>query len=155
MKKILSCVFVFLLLCGCKAEKVEPVVGNIEFSAKFECDEQEFVCSCKSGEKGNFTAKFLEPQTVKGLEYVYTADDFSVKFEGLTYKPESKKSAFSGILNEMYAAFCDAAGKQADTEEKEFLLKGNNYKIFFSETGLPIKALIGKTEIIIFDVKRG
>lgn len=118
MKRIFCCLCCLVLLTGCAVNAVQPDVKNLEFTAEFEIGGEKFRCSCKTDEKGGFKAKYLSPETVKGLEYIYSADDFSAKYMGLTYKAANKSAAYLGVTDRMNTVFSDAATKQAQKKRR-------------------------------------
>ena len=89
MKKIMLLLILVILLTaisGCTALKPAPV--NSSFSGEVRCGKEEYTVTHNGISITTITYK--KPVAMRGISYVYTGDELTIKYGELTYKPARK-----------------------------------------------------------------
>ncbi len=148
---------IFLLLitmCACKKGAVKPVAESFCFNAHISYFNKEYVCAVTVEQNGDMCLSVTEPQILAGAKIVLKENEAYAEFEEIKYPVDIERAGGApyfllGVLNEI-------RGKTAQSANDEYVITGEvageDYKITFGETGIPI-ALTGKnTQIEFMDV---
>lgn len=146
MKKIPVIFFVFLIflifLCGCKDNEIDVKTSNISFNcqAKYNNDTYKFAVTVKRKDKAEVLID--SPSDVKGMKLLFNKDSVTIKYMGLTYKPNVKSFPADNMLFMLNDALkkADKAKRNKKSGNYCFFGKynGEKYEFVFSPSGLPL-----------------
>ena len=147
MKKILSFVFAFLFsLSGCSAvnRAPYPVISNISFVAEIEYQNKIFEYAITISKTNEYKIDILKNGKETGLTIIFNNDKMQFSFQDLKYETTLSDLPQGLFIDLIYNCF-NSIPKNTTTElDKDlFFIKNKtqkyDYKIYFSESGLPIK----------------
>ncbi len=144
MKRLCVLCFVIIIIicfCGCQKDFVKVKTQNISFICNIICEDINFSLSAKTDKTGEITdITLIAPQDIKGLT-------FSLKGGTLTAQKDNMeilRNTENGTKDNLAVILCDLFSKIKDSSakkgEKNYILESENFEIFFSPSGLPMKA---------------
>ena len=159
MKKIILgvlAVTVLLLSVSCgKGRGVIPQTTGMSFVADMEFFENKCVASVNVKENGDTKAEIISPDSIKGLSFIFSGGDATVRYLGLEYKYDMADPASGAAVSYLYEMLKDAScdGRQISFDDGRFYTDGRisktNYRMYFGATGLPISACDGENNFKI------
>ena len=146
MKRILSLVFMLVLLCGCGEKTVTPVTRQISFTAKITYYNEQFVCDTKVDKNGVTEMTVKSPDSLKGLCFTVSKDKTVAEFLGLTYTPQTEEMPYFIVTRTLFELLDTVSGKKGKCEEENCVISGKvgerPFDLTLAPTGLPICAEI-------------
>lgn len=150
MKKIFSLVLtvavsVLLTSCG-KGTAIAPKTTGISFTAELEFFENDYEATVTVKPDGKTEIQVTLPDTLKGLEFVFSGKDVTAKYMGLEYKYNMDEQPSVAAAAYLYEILKDISekGRQITLEDGRFYTDGRTenikYRMYFGATGLPISA---------------
>lgn len=150
MKKIFSLILtvvasVLFASCG-KGTVIAPKTTGISFTAELEFFENKYVAAVTVKSDGNAEVQVTSPDTLKGLEFVFSGKAVTAKYLGLEYKYNIGKQPSVAAVSYLYEILKDISEKerQITLEDGRFYTDGRTenikYRMYFGATGLPISA---------------
>lgn len=159
MKKIILgvlAVTVLLLSVSCgKGTAVIPKTTGISFVADMEFFENKCVASVNVKENGDTKAEIISPDSIKGLSFIFSGGDATVRYLGLEYKYDMAAQPSGAAVSYLYEMLKDAScdGRQISFDDGRFYTDGRisktKYRMYFGATGLPISACDGENNFKI------
>lgn len=132
-----------LLLCSCNiATQITPCVDNISFTAEAVWDNTTYSLSGTT-EKESLTLKINSPERMKNCEFIFSGDNITVNYLGLTNKTNTSAFTDSSLLTVINEGI-NTARKTKINENNgkyycEFEIADTEYTFIFGATGLPIE----------------
>ena len=149
MKRYLSLVLIFLLLCGCSQNKlVTPKVTGISFDAVVRYYNEFYTFKVTVQDDCKAILEIKEPADISGMKFVCDKDSVTAEFMGLEYKPDTESLPSGMVVRTVYKIICDANKKDVKLKQDNgnCILKGKayerEYELTVAPTGLPIIAKI-------------
>lgn len=148
-KRTLPILLILLIfLCSCKAtnRNAKPLVRQIEFTAQTNLDDIPYLFTVKTDSDLNATITVKAPQEIKGLQMIFSPETVKTRF--LNIETEIPLSGFSenSPFSTVYQLLLYAdepkneISYQNDHIFSECEIAGKNYRLYYTETGLPLKA---------------
>lgn len=150
MKKIISLVLVLLTLTACGKKTVEPCLFGISFTADIVCFNESYKGECVFSEDGILTFKITEPELLSGYTVTISDDKTTAEYLGLQFTPNEGNMPFSSVADTLFEKLTAAAGGKAEKRGEQFILEGDSYTLYISESGLPQKMLIPDERFIVY-----
>lgn len=147
-----------MILCGCAKKTVTPVIDNIRFNAHISYYNEQYVCDVRTYTGGNFDITVTEPEILKGLMFNYRDDGITANYNGIEYTPNEDNAYFMGVSDYISEIWHDLQQKTATETSDGFVIEGEAddfvYTVYFSGSGLPLKAVVNNTITIeIYDAE--
>ena len=157
MKRFLSCFMLFAILVlntGCKkSSAVTAVTTGLSFIARISYENNIIECSAVINKDGVAEITVIKPTSIAGLTATLDGNT-ALTYNGLTH-------TLSGHLpeqNPIYLIYeilshAEKQKNQVKKQDNSYILEGETdnteYRIILGESGLPIKIITDKTEILI------
>ena len=130
MKKIFSLILtvvasVLFASCG-KGTAIAPKTTGISFTAELEFFENKYVAAVTVKSDGNAEVQITSPDTLKGLEFVFSGKAVTAKYLGLEYKYNIGKQPSVAAVSYLYEILKDISEKerQITLEDGRFYTDG-------------------------------
>lgn len=153
--KIFLIALLLITMCACKKAAVKPVTESVTFNAHICYFNKEYTCAAEIEKNGDMCLNITEPKMLSGAKIIIKENEAYAEFEEIKYPVDVERAGGApyfllGVLREI-------RGKTAQSVNDEYVitgeLAGEDYKITFGETGIPI-SLTGKNiEIEFIDVR--
>lgn len=150
MKKILLGVLlvsVLLLSVSCgKDTSTVPKTTGISFTAEMEFFENRYEAAVNVKSDGSAKAQITSPDTLKGLEFLFSGEGVTAKYSGLEYNYGKTEQPPTAAAEYLYKILNDVSKnrRQITLEDGRFYTDGRTenteYRMYFGATGLPISA---------------
>lgn len=136
---------VVLLFCSCaQKSKLKPISDSFAFTAIAKWDNTEFeIDTAVYSEETVFTIK--SPEKIRNLKLAFSGDSVNLYYLGLEKSFNISQIEPSSPVRIIYEGLSCAKDENSEITKKEteYFLKysvaNNQYLLYFSETGLPIK----------------
>lgn len=157
MKKIKILIFslIFLYLCACSGSTVTPVTRGLSFNAHVFYYNKEYTFAVNIGKDGNTELSVVEPQLLSGAKIVVARDCAYAEFRDIKYPVDLSRAG--GAPYFLLECLKNADGTAAELHNEQFIISGTrlgeDYKIIFAESGIPLKIAGENIEIEICDAK--
>ncbi len=140
MKKLVLVFFSFLVLCGCSASAVTPVLKGITFTAEMTYYNESYTFSGHILKDGSLEVIIEKPDELKDLKLSIKNDQITAEYKGLTYTPVEGTMPFSAVIKEFYDPLKEVIEKGLTADKNGILeVKSENlgYTLTLSPSGLP------------------
>lgn len=154
-KALPTIIFLLIFLCSCK-ESVDftPTLRQIEFTVQTVWKDTNYLFSVVTDNELNATVTVQEPTAIEGLKMTFSPQTVKTEYRGI--KNELPLSAFdeSSLFAVVYSILLqtDKSQNKIERQEENILIPceitGTDYRIYFSETGLPLKIESPDTTIL-------
>ena len=153
LKRVFSVLLVVIMLSGCssKATKIETVTKGISFECEITYYNETYECDCVVQKNGEATFKFKYPTEIEGLEFLFSKNGVSAKYNEIEHINENE--TFRNTAAYLIWDVLSNASGEVKSENDVFFIEGESkeydYRLELGATGLPIKL---KTNPDIIDV---
>lgn len=153
--KILIFPLIFLYLSACTSSNITPITKGLTFNAHVFYYNKEYTFAVDIGKDGNTQLTVVEPQMLSGAKIVLTEQEAYAEFKDIKYPVDI--SCADGAPYFLLGCLKNAEGATALLQDEQFTVSGTrlgeDYKITFAESGIPLKITGENIEIEIFDAK--
>ena len=143
MKKIIICIMLLAMLCGCSKE-VEPklIVDGISFEVNITYYNESYFAKGKM-EDGQLTLEMKSPSEIEGMVVILDESSAKINYKGLTYEPgkNSLLASASGMLYDSLSIVNRGEGKFESDDKNISLSAGTDngeFVMSLSPSGFPI-----------------
>lgn len=156
MKKVLFPILVLLILCSCNTNtKINPIVKEIKFTAQTLWDSTEYTLDTETDKNLKTTVTVTSPEKIRNLKFIFSGDVVFLYYLDLEHKISLNELSVDSPLRILFEGLKSASKENAVISENgtyyiKFSVDNTEYKLFFSETGLPQKIADNRESNIIF-----
>ncbi len=157
MKKIKILIFplIFLCLSACGSSSVTPITKGLSFNAHIFYYNKEYTCAVNIDSDGNTQLTVVEPKLLSGAKVVITEKEAYAEFRDIKYPVDMSRA--DGAPYFLLGCLRSAEGADALLIDQQFTVRGTrlgeDYKIIFAGSGIPLKIEGKNIEIEIYDAK--
>lgn len=153
--KILLLPLVLIITCACKSGNVTPITEGLAFNAHVLYFDKEYVFSCELENGGKAMVTLIEPELISGAKIIVENGTAHAEYKDIKYPVDLNRA--EGAPYFLLKSLIDAKDKKPTAEGDAYILYGENqgqeYKITFSGSGIPLKITADNIEIEIMDAK--
>lgn len=148
--------FLVVFLCSCRGTNhdTRPLVRQIKFTAQTVFEDTPYLFTVTTDSELNATFTVQAPESIKGLQIIFSPERVKLKFSDIeTETPLSGFSENSPFSTVYQLLLCADRQKNETSHENDYIfskceISGKDYRLYFTETGLPLKAESPDTNIL-------
>ncbi len=143
MRKIIICIMLCTVLCGCggKAE-AKPILNDISFDINITYYNENYFAQGKM-QNDTLTLEMKEPSEIEGMVVIIGESSVKINYKGLTYEPteNSLLPSAAGMLYDALNAVSKGDTKLENADKNLSVtkkLQNGEFVMRFSPSGLPL-----------------
>ena len=133
-----------IFLCGCtKPISQTAILNNLQFDAEISSNDEKHNFFVSVNENGDTEMVCTDDLNISGTAFKFSQNGLTVSYNKLEYKTDINSLPDGINLDMLYCIFKNTKTDRLKSENDLFFINGNTekykYKIYFGQTGLPIK----------------
>ncbi len=133
---------------------MNPITESVTFNAHICYYNKEYTCAVEIEENGDMCLSLTEPQLMSGAKIIIKENEAYAEFEEIKYPVDIERAG--GAPYFLLGVLRDIKGQTAPFKSDEYVIigkyAGEDYKITFGETGIPINLTGDNITVEFLDV---